>query len=125
MKNRRTPTVAVLYGGIGKEHSVSLLGCDFIRKHIDRERFAVIFVKISRSGEWLVEFKNKYKTATPMRKNGRFGLCVGHRFHPTDAIFPMLHGDFGEDGRLQGLCESLGAPLVGCKTHAGAVASAK
>jgi D-alanine-D-alanine ligase len=43
----------------------------------------------------------------------------------VSAAFPILHGDFGEDGRIQGLLECIGMPFVGCKTVTGAVAADK
>lgn len=125
MKTRKKPTVAVLFGGKGVEHEISLAGGKFVLKNIDVSRFSVLKIIITRDGDWLLERRKRRFTVHPIMKNGRFGFLCRRRFIEANAVFPMLHGDFGEDGRIQGLLESLGARFVGCKTRAGALAGDK
>ena len=121
MKNSKKPTVAVIFGGMGAEHEISVLGKDYVLRSIDRQRFFVLPVFIERDGEWYIEDRRRRLRAYPMRKNGKAGFLVGHRFKRVELAFPILHGDFGEDGRVQGLLECLGFSFVGCKTVASAV----
>lgn len=121
MKNTKKPTVAVIFGGMGAEHEISVLGKDYILRSIDRKRFSVLPVFIDKEGEWYVEKRGHRLHTHPARKNGKSGFITGRRFRRTELAFPILHGDFGEDGRVQGLLECLGFSFVGCKTEAGAV----
>ncbi len=94
-------------------------------------------VGITREGEWLL-----YRGGPERIANGtwRFGDCVSAALSPNrgerallvfeaggvqkitvDAVFPVLHGENGEDGTVQGLCELAGIPLVGCGTLASAL----
>ena len=91
--------VAVLYGGQSGEHEVSLMSAESVMAHLDREKYEITPVLISRDGEW----------SMPMESLRRF-----------DVVFPVLHGPMGEDGTVQGLLTLLGVPFVG----AGVVGSA-
>lgn len=118
-------TVAVIFGGRGVEHEISVLGGKFVTKNIDCEDLLILSVFIDRSGDWYLTNKKTKVPVSPIRKRGEGGLLCGSRFIKLDAAFPMLHGDFGEDGRVQGLLETLGIPFVGCDTQSGALAADK
>lgn len=90
--------VAILFGGISAEHEVSIMSANSVMENTDKERFEVIPVKISRSGEFDIE---KVKEA--------------------DVVFPCLHGKGGEDGSIQKLLESLNKKYVGCGAQASIV----
>ncbi len=122
-KNKKS--VAVIFGGKGVEHDISVLGGKFVMKNIDRDDLSVLPVFIDRSGDWYLKNGKKDVHVSPVRKSGEGGLLRGRRFIKLDAAFPMLHGDFGEDGRVQGLLETLGIPFVGCDTQSGALAADK
>ncbi len=125
MKKATKPTVAVIFGGKGAEHGVSLLGKENLLRKIDKDRFRALEVFIDRAGEWYLVKGKRRLPVHPIRRGGRAGFISGRKFHPVSAAFPILHGDFGEDGRVQGLLECIGMPFVGCKTLAGAVAADK
>lgn len=125
MKKAAKPTVAVIFGGKGAEHDISLLGKEYLLRKIDRSRFRALEVFIDRTGEWYLVKGKRQLPVHPIRRGGRAGLLSGRKFHPVSAAFPILHGDFGEDGRVQGLLECIGMPFVGCKTLAGAVSADK
>jgi len=91
--------VAVLYGGQSGEHEVSLMSAESVMAHLDRQKYNLTPVLISRQGEW----------SLPMESLRQF-----------DVVFPVLHGPMGEDGTVQGLLTLLGVPFVG----AGVVGSA-
>ena len=110
---------------MGAEHDISVLGKEYIAERIDRGRFCAIPVFISESGEWYAVKKDKKTRVHPINKNGKSGLLLGRRFLKIDTVFPILHGDFGEDGRVQGLLECLGFSFVGCNTLSGALTTDK
>lgn len=113
--------VLALYGGMSVEHDVSLLSGEYLIETL-KKRHNVAVVHISKTGEW--------KTADgllcfviPDRRNGGFFAVRGNEQirMPIDVAFPMLHGQNGEDGTIQGLLELAGIPYVGCDLSASAL----
>jgi D-alanine-D-alanine ligase len=92
--------VAVLGGGRSSEHDVSLASAASVRAGLERAGHEVVAVEIARSGEW--SCGGEPVVLTPA------GGLLG-----ADAVFPVLHGPFGEDGTVQGLLECLDVPYVG------------
>jgi D-alanine-D-alanine ligase len=93
--------VAVLYGGPSAEHNVSLkTGTNAIEaiKKIKGVKYSVRPVKISKRGEWFVN--NKKFSPTNALKN-------------IDVVFNAMHGEFGEDGTVQGFLDTLKIPYTG------------
>jgi D-alanine-D-alanine ligase len=99
--------VAVLSGGRSSEHDVSLSSAVSVRDGVAAAGHDVLDVRIARSGAWLHDGE-------------RLALEPGGGLLGADAVFPVLHGPFGEDGTVQGLLELLDVPYVG----AGVLASA-
>ncbi len=91
--------VAVLFGGISAEHEVSKMSAKSVMENIDKSFFEIIPVKIERSGKFDIEKVKK-----------------------SDVVFPVLHGKGGEDGSIQGFCETIRKPYVGCGIEASALA---
>lgn len=91
--------VAVLYGGVSAEHDVSVKSAESVMANIDEERFEIIAVEISKSGEFDIE-----------------------KIQSADIAFPILHGRGGEDGSIQGFCEVLHKPYVGSGIEASVLA---
>ena len=118
--------VALIYGGRGLEHSVSVAGAKNLISLIDGERYDTLPVMISKNGEFslcspFVPVSDGI-TVHPICKDGVGGFITdGGEFFPLDCAFPLLHGDFGEDGTVQGLLSSLGIAFVGCDTRASAI----
>jgi len=122
--------VAVLFGGRSGEHEVSLVSADSIIQNLDRSRYEVVPIGITKEGQWLLE-------GDPLGtlREGRTGnSCQPALLRPADeaggpathtalsssnmplvvdVVFPVLHGPFGEDGTVQGLLEMAGVPYVG------------
>lgn len=115
MNNEKKPTVAVIFGGRGKERSVSLKGKDYLISLIDRDKYDLKPICIEEDGRWNLDGEEIL-------------LCEGGFYQPErreniriNCAFPLLHGDFGEDGVVQGALECHNIPYVGCDTSAGAV----
>lgn len=135
--------VAVIFGGRSGEHVVSLKSARAIMENIDRERYQVIPVGISREGVWLTGERvwsllreqgdlrgvPRAVMLTDPRRPGllveREGSSAAWDFQPLDLVFPVLHGPHGEDGTVQGLLELTGIPYVGSGVLSSAVAMDK
>lgn len=131
--------VGILFGGRSGEHEVSLLSAASILKAIDRRKFEVVPIGITKEGRWLTAgdsgvlleqgdaaLAQKLRAGDPAATPG---ARVLHEGNPTllapepgsqgaagkaiDVIFPVLHGTFGEDGTIQGLFELAGIAYVG------------
>ncbi len=89
--------VAVLYGGRSGEHEISIRSAESIFAGLDPSRYEVKKIFISKDGRW-----------EPGPILPQPGANPG-----IDVVFPILHGTFGEDGTVQGLCELAGLPYVG------------
>lgn len=135
-------SVCVLFGGISPEHTVSLRSAESVLNHMDKEKYHVLPVGITREGDWILfggtdysmlpsgQWKthpaNRRAAISPVRGQGLLsfeGDCVV-REH-IDVVFPVLHGENGEDGAMQGLLQMAGIPYVGPHVAASAVAMDK
>jgi D-alanine-D-alanine ligase len=92
--------VAVLGGGRSSEHDVSLASAASVREGLVEAGHEPLDVRIARDGRWTFD-------DAPLRLEPSGGLLG------ADAVFPVLHGPFGEDGTVQGLLELLDVPYVG------------
>ena len=134
--------VCVLFGGISPEHEVSLRSAESVLNHMDPEKYNVFPVGITREGDWILYTGSDYSdlpneawrdhpgnrraTISPIRGQGLLsfeGDCVVRE--QIDVVFPVLHGENGEDGTVQGLLQLAGIPYVGPHVAASAVAMDK
>jgi D-alanine-D-alanine ligase len=131
--------VGILFGGRSGEHEVSLLSAASVLRAIDRDKFDVTPIGITREGRWLAATDANQLLNGDIGAGSR-GLRAGdpdatpgakllHEGIPTllapvpgpqgpegkaiDVVFPVLHGTFGEDGTIQGLFELAGIAYVG------------
>lgn len=135
-------SVCVLFGGISPEHEVSLRSAEFVLNSIDHEKFNVFPVGITKEGDWILYTGTDYSllpdgswknhpgnrraAISPVRGQGLLsfeGDCVVREW--IDVVFPVLHGENGEDGAMQGLLQMAGIPYVGPHVAASAVAMDK
>ncbi|MGB4777769.1 D-alanine--D-alanine ligase family protein [Microbacterium sp.] len=126
--------VAVLFGGRSSEHSISSATAGGVLRAIDRDRFDVIPIGITRDGAFILEDDDPDKFALDpghlpeVVDNGtrivwpdsvrsrelKVTDADGSRsLGEVDVVFPILHGRFGEDGTIQGFLELLDLPYVG------------
>ena len=135
-------SVCVLFGGISPEHDVSLRSAESVLNNMDAEKYNIFPVGITKDGDWILfggddysmlpagtwmeHPDNRRATISPVRGQGLLsfeGDCVV-REH-IDVVFPVLHGENGEDGAMQGLLQMAGIPYVGPHVSASAVAMDK
>ncbi|TXT42478.1 MAG: D-alanine-D-alanine ligase [Spirochaetes bacterium] len=126
--------IAILFGGRSGEHEVSLISAASILASIDRGKYAPILVGIDRDGAWRLqeeplslgarEESGGLKSLPPVGEGQRILVAPGEGLYvqtasgiarplPCDAVIPVLHGTFGEDGTIQGLLECANLPYVG------------
>ena len=134
--------VAVIFGGRSGEHEVSIRSAGAVIQAIDRKKFDVLPIAITKEGKWLPPLDSvallpaaSQASISPPESTGSIAL-LGDPSHKglisidngsapnahehIDVIFPVLHGPFGEDGTLQGLLEMADIPYVGCGVLASA-----
>lgn len=100
--------VAVLAGGRSSEHEVSLESAASVREGLIAAGHDVLWVELGRDGGWSYDGEE-------------VTLHAGGGLLEADAVFPVLHGPFGEDGSVQGMLEVLDVPYVGSGVLASAV----
>ena len=121
-------TILLLFGGESSEHDVSIASARNIFAAIDDEVYEVILGYIDREGKWwLLETLpmeiNTHGAPQLLPALGTGGLVTlpGQRVIQPDVLFPVLHGQNGEDGSVQGLAALLHLPVVGCDMYASAL----
>ena len=126
MQNENRIPVAVLMGGGGYEHDVSLRSAQNLLCAIDRTLFDPIPILIDKKEDWyLISSDNPPRPTFPVRMEGKIGFLNDGEILSVAAVFPMLHGDKGEDGRIQGVLDAVGIPYVGEGVLSGALTSDK
>ena len=137
--------VCVLFGGISPEHEVSLRSAESVLTNMNKEKYNIFPVGISKDGDWTLyggtdysllptgqwrdHPDNRKATISPIRGQGLLifegdcGDCAVREM--IDVVFPVLHGENGEDGAMQGLLQMAGIPYVGPHVSASAVAMDK
>ena len=120
-------TIAVLYGGKSTEHEVSVHSATDVCKEL-KKKYKVLPIFITKTGAWFLQktcgFKTKSDIAISPLLNSMLIDKSGKKYK-VDLFFPVLHGSFGEDGRMQGLFETIGAKYIGCNVLASAAAMNK
>lgn len=111
-------------GGRSSEHEVSLVSGASVAKALDPDRFEVMPVLISRDGEWSLD-GSPVALVPGSGATGVLASLDGSPSRLVDVVFPALHGPFGEDGTVQGLCEIAGVAYVGAGVGASAIAMDK
>lgn len=122
--------VGLVYGGLSSEHDISIRSARNVRRALgDRHRVTPIY--ISRDGAWHVapdgEITDQTTAMRPLLAAPMQGTCTmiagGDAMDALDldVVFPILHGQNGEDGRVQGFLHTLGLPFVGPDALASAV----
>jgi D-alanine-D-alanine ligase len=132
--------VGVIFGGRSGEHEVSLVSARSVMDAMDKEKYEVVPIGITKEGCWIA-FGDPMKALTAgdvsvshpaallgdpsrrglMRLEDTERAIQATRLAELDVVFPVLHGPYGEDGTVQGLLELAGIPYVGAGVMASAV----
>ena len=130
--------VCVLFGGMSPEHDVSLRSAESVLNNMDTEKYNVFPVGIAKDGDWILYGSTDYSklptgqwlncpenrraAISPIRGQGLL-IFEGDNVirEMIEIVFPVLHGENGEDGSVQGLLQLAGIPFVGPHVAASAV----
>ena len=137
--------IGVIFGGRSGEHEISIRSAQTVIEQIDKNKFEVVPVAISKKGRWLNPFESlallpasvhgNFDQTSENFRGGKIALLGDTaykgltklestdrqtKFAALDVVFPVLHGTFGEDGTIQGLLEMADIPYVGCGVLASA-----
>lgn len=113
----------LVFGGRSSEHEISVRSATEVLQAVDRDRFDVSTLLISRDGRFLQGVDGVSLHAISTEEAGSaepVADLVGY-LRGFDVVFPVLHGTWGEDGTIQGLFEVLGVPYVGSGVLASAL----
>ncbi len=109
--------VAVLFGGKSTEHEVSRVSASSVLKNMNKEKYEIYPIGITKSGEWFL-YNGSYDDIA----NGNWTQDDSNKIedgydilfkNKIDVVLPILHGLYGEDGTVQGLCKLQGIPCAG------------
>ena len=135
----RSDVRAVIFGGAGAEHGISRMSAFGFICEAERLGFCILPIFVGKNGDFFVYLGDVAEISRierelpcdalvptfPIRLPCGSGFLCGGRLIGVSLAVPVLHGDFGEDGRVQGLLECAGIPFVGADTVSGAVMSDK
>ncbi|KAB8142049.1 D-alanine--D-alanine ligase [Chloroflexia bacterium SDU3-3] len=135
--------VGVLFGGQSGEHEVSIVSARAVLGALDREKYEVLPIGITKDGRWIAGEQapaqiesladaallpggpqaapSAAPTSALAASTSSLGFLLESSQAPLDVVFPVLHGPRGEDGTVQGLFELAGIPYVGCGVLASSV----
>ena len=122
--------LCVLFGGISPEHEVSLRSAESVLNHLNHEKYNIFPVGITKEGQWYYYPGKDYASLPANTWQEAPGVCPaaispvrgqglllwrggGVEAVKIDCVFPVLHGENGEDGSIQGLMQIAGIPCVG------------
>ena len=121
-------TLGILFGGASSEHDISCISAKSILENIDKEKYNIVMLGITKQGEWFLFdddvtmlpndkwLKSKSLKKAYITPDSKIHGIVTEDAEQIrlDAVFPVLHGKNGEDGTVQGLLQLAQIPFVGC-----------
>lgn len=123
-----TLRVGLVFGGRSGEHEVSVVSARSVARALDPAKYHVVPMAIDRRGMWATaEVARHVLEESGDRADQVMAFTGVYRLDPrlvageVEVAMPVLHGPFGEDGTIQGLCEMLDLPYTGCNVAASAV----
>lgn len=155
MTDTPRPRVLIVFGGRSGEHEISCATAAGILRAIDRTKWDVLPIGITKDGEWvrvpddpsLFELRDGKgqsvragDTRVTLTEGGARLLEVSYGraadgglgeagdvtdLGPVDVVLPLLHGPYGEDGTIQGLLEMADVRYVGCGVAASSISMDK
>ncbi|MBI2631174.1 D-alanine--D-alanine ligase [Candidatus Nomurabacteria bacterium] len=122
--------IGVLFGGKSAEHEVSLQSARNVINSLDKSKYEIVPMGITKEGRWLLSNTSNYLLNSNNPKLIKLN-AASREIVPIndevrvkekiDVIFPVMHGPFGEDGAMQGLLKLAGVPFVGAGVLGSAV----
>lgn len=109
--------IALIFGGNNSEHDVSLSSAEEVAKVIDKKIYTVLYVAVLKDGRWIIgddaqQYLEHKDDLHAKHRDDIEEFVASVRKKEIDLVLPVLHGAFGEDGRLQGFLDVIGVPYV-------------
>ena len=121
--------LAVLMGGCSPEHEISLMSAKSVVSNLDSKKYNIYVIAIDKTGHWYLmntndlfsDVKDPRSLSLNFDSTHKVSLSPGRPVFTVpklnkeiliDIVFPVLHGAFGEDGKIQGLLENLLFPML-------------
>jgi len=116
--------IGLIFGGPSPEHEVSIVSAQSVLKALDKNKFIPVPIGLTKQGQWIIGSpfedlkKGKIEKSqivhppTNFRDKGLISTMNNKVIKEIDLFFPVLHGPFGEDGKIQGLLDLSGIPYV-------------
>lgn len=119
--------LGLLFGGKSDEHEVSIMSARSVYEYADRNKYNISPIAVDKKGNWLKTeiskeiLKNSNHEVVPLQNNINQKGLMNFLDINLDVIFPLIHGPYGEDGKIQGLFELLELPYVGANVLSSAL----
>jgi len=134
--------ICVIFGGMSSEHEVSLMSAASIMRNLNKDTYNILPVGITKKGHWFycpdatadkvsdgswTELPTNVSATISADRRNRGLILLGKETATKhlDCVFPVLHGEYGEDGCMQGLLEMSGIPYISPGVAASAVSMDK
>lgn len=126
--------IGILFGGRSVEHEISVLSSKNVYDAMNKDKYNIIMIGITKEGRWVLNpetkdgvVKGKQTLALIPGSEGQqlIDISTNNPVEKLDAVFPILHGPYGEDGTMQGLLKILNIPFVGPSILSSAVSMDK
>ena len=113
--------VAIIFGGNSNEHEISCKSAKGILENINTSIYDVLPIGIDKDNSWYL-YEDEYSKIENWKKQKitKIENIVSY-LEKIDVAFPIIHGNTGEDGKIQGLLDMIGVKYVGCNTITNAV----
>ena len=117
--------LAVIFGGNSSEHNVSIVSGTSVISNLDKNKYKIYPIYIDRNGKYY-KYTRPVEEITPLKINEELNELelidnIFKYLENIDVVFPVLHGQYGEDGCIQGMLELVGKKYVGCKLLSSAI----
>lgn len=114
--------LGVIFGSKSTEHDVSVVSASHVIKNLNKKKYDIYTIYIDKENEWyeVLDDPKIYKIGE-VPSNIKAINNVFKYLKSMDVVIPVMHGEYGEDGSIQGLLKMLDVPCVGCGVMASAV----
>ncbi len=117
--------VAIIYGGEGAENAISQKSAENLISYIDKKRYTPLPVEIKKNGDWYIRTGLSDVPTFPIVKHGKGGFILDSEFISVFCAVICLHGEYGEDGNVQGTLRTAHIPYIGQDVYASSLTSDK
>ncbi len=113
--------LGIIFGGRSQEHEVSIMSARSVYENINKDKYEIIPVAVSKEGYWLppglsgkvLSGEDEKISVGDSSYSDIADSLANFLTRDFDLVFPLIHGPFGEDGKIQGFLEMLGIPFIG------------